>query len=77
MGNDCADENFQVRQTDGLVLRRAASLADNHDLATPSAAVFLLRKTKNKIKSVLHNFADRVEVRALFMKITTSCCKIR
>jgi len=74
VGNDCADENLQVRspRRHGLILR-AAPLPDNHDLATPSAAVFLLRKTKNKIKSVLHNFADRVEVRALFMKRTTLC----
>jgi hypothetical protein len=31
----------------------------------------LLRKTKDKIKSNLHNFADRVELRTLIMRIRT------
>jgi hypothetical protein len=36
-----------------------------------SAIVFFLRKTKDKIKSILHNFADPIEIRALMMNMTT------
>jgi hypothetical protein len=57
-----ANENFQVRRL--LIIMIWLGRRQQF---------FLLRKTKNKIKSVLHNFADRVEVRALSMKVTTSC----
>jgi hypothetical protein len=57
-----ANENFQVRRL--LIIMIWLGRRQQF---------FLLRKTKNKIKSVLHNFADRVEVRALSMRVTTSC----
>jgi hypothetical protein len=50
VGNDCANQSFQVRQTDGLVLRRAAPpLPDNDDLAAVQAFFFVKKKlTINK-----------------------------
>src|SRR5438046_10715249 len=45
VGNDCANQTFHS----------ASSLPDNHDLGAVQQ-LFLLTKTKNKIKSILHNF---------------------
>jgi hypothetical protein len=45
VGNDCANQTFQAEPP----------LRDNHDLGAVQQ-LFLLTKTKNKIKSILHNF---------------------
>jgi len=45
VGNDCANQTFHA----------ASSLPGNHDLGAVQQ-LFLLTKTKNKIKSILHNF---------------------